>query len=46
MARASEPAVKRYSRKYSKTMRLFCQRSGRSTPQCRTFARSVRDQRG
>jgi hypothetical protein len=46
LARASEPAVKRYSRKYSKTMRLFCQRSGRSTPQCRTFARSMRDQRG
>jgi hypothetical protein len=46
LARASEPAVKRYSRKHSKTMRLFCQRSGRSTPQCRTFARSVRDQRG
>ncbi|HEU0135004.1 MAG TPA: hypothetical protein VFR28_09285 [Allosphingosinicella sp.] len=38
--------VKRYSRKYSKTMRLFCQRSGRSTPQCRTFARSTRDLRG
>jgi hypothetical protein len=45
-ARAYQPAVKRYSRKYSKTMRLFCQRSGRSTPQCRTFIRSMRDQRG
>jgi hypothetical protein len=38
--------VKRYSRKHSKTMRLFCQRSGRSTPQCRTFARSMREADG
>jgi hypothetical protein len=34
--------VKRYSRRYSKTMRLFCARTGRGTPQCRTFARSMR----
>jgi hypothetical protein len=34
--------VKRYSRRYSKTMRLFCARSGRGTPQCRTFVRSMR----
>jgi hypothetical protein len=34
--------VKRYSRRNSKTMRLFCARSGRGTPQCRTFARSMR----
>jgi hypothetical protein len=43
---ASAPEVKRYSRKHSKTMRLFCQRSGRSTPQCRSFARSMRALRG
>ncbi|HEX8225431.1 MAG TPA: hypothetical protein VF605_16575, partial [Allosphingosinicella sp.] len=42
-AAASAREVKRYSRKHSKTMRLFCQRSGRSTPQCRTFARSIRE---
>jgi hypothetical protein len=34
--------VKRYSKRNSKTMRLFCARSGRGTPQCRTFARSMR----
>ncbi len=38
---AAEPPLKRYSKKHSKTMRLFCARSGRSTPQCRTFARSM-----
>jgi hypothetical protein len=38
----SEPA-KRYSRRNSKVMRQFCERSGRSTPQCRTFLRSLRD---
>jgi hypothetical protein len=32
---------KKYSRKYSKVMREFCERSGRSTPQCRTFRRSI-----
>ena len=46
LASASAGEVKRYSRKHSKTMRLFCQRSGRSTPQCRTFARSMRALRG
>jgi hypothetical protein len=46
LAAVSERGVKRYSRKYSKTMRLFCRRSGRSTPQCRTFARSIRNLRG
>ena len=35
--------VKKYSRKNSKVMREFCARSGRSTPQCRTFLRSLRD---
>jgi hypothetical protein len=38
--------VKRYSRRYSKTMRLFCARSGRSTPQCRIYLRSVQASRG
>lgn len=33
---------KKYSRKNSKVMREFCERSGRSTPQCRVFLRSVR----
>jgi hypothetical protein len=37
----TEP-VKKYSQKNSKVMRQFCERSGRSTPQCRTFLRSVR----
>jgi hypothetical protein len=46
LANASGGEVKRYSRKHSKTMRLFCQRSGRSTPQCRSFARSMRALRG
>ena len=46
VAAASGGEVKRYSRKHSRTMRLFCQRSGRSTPQCRTFARSMRDADG
>lgn len=32
---------KRYSRANSRTMRLFCEGSGRSTPQCRTFLRSA-----
>ncbi|HEX8572314.1 MAG TPA: hypothetical protein VF759_06150 [Allosphingosinicella sp.] len=39
---AADLPVKRYSKKNSKTMRLFCARSGRSTPQCRTFLRSTR----
>lgn len=28
--------------KYAKTMRLFCERSGRDTPQCRLFMRQTR----
>jgi hypothetical protein len=40
----AQPA-KKYSPKYSKVMRQFCERSGRSTPQCRTFLRSVRESR-
>jgi hypothetical protein len=41
--RSSPPAgpIKKYSRKNSKVMRQFCERSGRSTPQCRTFLRSI-----
>lgn len=38
----TEP-VKKYSRKNSKVMRQFCEGAGRSTPQCRTFQRSLRD---
>jgi hypothetical protein len=38
----SDSAPKRYSKRNSKTMRLFCARSGRSTPQCGTFLKSVR----
>jgi hypothetical protein len=34
-------APKKYSRKYSKVMRQFCERSGRATPQCRTFRQSI-----
>ncbi|HEX8239630.1 MAG TPA: hypothetical protein VF574_07820 [Allosphingosinicella sp.] len=43
MQRSSPQAgpVKKYSRKNSKVMRQFCERSGRSTPQCRTFLRSL-----
>jgi len=40
---APQGPAKKYSPKYSKVMRQFCERSGRSTPQCRTFLRSVRD---
>jgi hypothetical protein len=36
---------KRYSRKNSKVMRLFCQRVGQSTPECRSFSRAIRKQR-
>jgi hypothetical protein len=39
-ARAA-PATKRFSRKNSKVMRRFCQRSGRGTTQCRDFLRST-----
>jgi hypothetical protein len=42
-SRAAERApVKRYSPKNSKVMRLFCEGSGRGTPQCKVFLRSVR----
>ncbi len=37
--------TKRYSRRNSEVMRLFCQGSGRSTPQCRTFLRETRGSR-
>ena len=39
-ARQKRPPAKRYSRRNSETMRLFCERSGRGTPQCRTYQRS------
>lgn len=35
-------SAKKYSPKHSKVMRQFCERSGRSTPQCRSFRRSMR----
>jgi hypothetical protein len=35
-------ATKRYSPRNSTVMRQFCARSGRSTPQCRTFLGAVR----
>ena len=38
---AAAGPVKRYSPRNSKTMRLFCARSGRGTPQCQTFLRST-----
>ncbi|HEX8668712.1 MAG TPA: hypothetical protein VF727_10115 [Allosphingosinicella sp.] len=34
----------RYSRRNSRTMRLFCERSGRNTPQCRIFRRQMQGQ--
>lgn len=40
-ARPKAAQPKKYSRKYSKVMRQFCEQSGRSTPQCRTFLRST-----
>lgn len=46
--KARSPAAretKRYSRKNSEVMRLFCEGSGRSTPQCKEFLRSVRRSR-
>jgi hypothetical protein len=36
---------KRYSRRNSNIMRLFCQGSGRATPECRTFLREARRSR-
>jgi hypothetical protein len=40
-ARDADGPVKRYSRRHSATMRAFCEGTGRSTPQCRTFLRST-----
>jgi hypothetical protein len=34
-------ATVHYSRQNSRTMRLFCQRAGQSTPECRTFRRAM-----
>jgi hypothetical protein len=39
-ARPGRPSI-RYT-KYSKNMRLFCQRSGRATPECRVFRHAFR----
>jgi hypothetical protein len=47
-AKNNEPvrgATKRYSRRNSEVMRLFCEGTGRSTPQCRTFLRETRGSR-
>ena len=38
---AAAGPIKRYSARNSKTMRLFCARSGRRTPQCAVFLRSM-----
>ena len=35
----------RISRENSRNMRLFCERAGRGTPQCRAFARQLREER-
>jgi hypothetical protein len=37
-----EPKPKIHYTKYAKTMRLFCERSGRDTPECRLFMRETR----
>jgi len=39
----SRVATKKYSPRNSRVMRQFCARSGRSTPQCRTFLNAVAD---
>ena len=39
--RASGPRI---NRRNAENMRLFCQRAGRGTPQCRTFQRQLRNQ--
>ena len=39
------PAGPRINRRNAENMRLFCERAGRGTPQCRTFERRLRDQR-
>ena len=39
------PAGPRIIRENSENMRLFCERAGRGTPECRTFARRLRSQR-
>ena len=40
--RPAAKETKRYSRRNSKLMRLFCQGSGRSTPECKAFVRDTR----
>lgn len=41
---APRPSGPRINRRNSENMRLFCQRAGRGTPQCRTFQRQLRNQ--
>ena len=42
---ARSPTGPRINRRNAENMRLFCERAGRGTPQCRTFARQLRNQR-
>jgi hypothetical protein len=39
---AKKPTRPRIKYRYSENMRLFCERAGKGTPQCRTFRRNVR----
>jgi len=39
------PIGPRINRRNAENMRLFCERAGRGTPQCRTFERQLRNQR-
>lgn len=41
---APRPSGPRINRRNSENMRLFCERAGRGTPECRTFARRLRNQ--
>lgn len=41
---ASRPPSGRINRRNSRTMRQFCERAGRGTPQCREFQRQLRSQ--
>jgi hypothetical protein len=41
---APSPSGGRINRRNSRTMRLFCERAGRGTPQCREFQRRLRSQ--
>ena len=41
---AARPSGPRINRRNAENMRLFCERAGRGTPQCRTFQRQLRNQ--